>query len=88
MSTTVNAGDGTPTGPGLMPGVTVELLDVNAVAKLLGGCSHRHIYRLSDAGRMPCPIKLGRLVRWRRSELVDWIDHGCPHTPPNKVGQR
>jgi len=56
---------------------TQILLSVGAVAQLLG-CSGRHVYRLSDAGRMPRPIKLGQLVRWRRGELLDWINDGCP----------
>ena len=54
-----------------------ELLDVRAVATLLD-CSARHVYRLADAGRMPQPVKLGALVRWRRKDLSDWIDAGCP----------
>ena len=54
-----------------------QLIDVRAVAAELG-CSQRHIYRLSDAGRMPTPVKLGALVRWRRSELSEWIANGCP----------
>jgi len=55
-----------------------ELLDVRTVAVLLGGCSTRHVRRLADAGRMPKPIKLGALVRWRRTEVQAWIDTGCP----------
>jgi excisionase family DNA binding protein len=54
-----------------------QLLDVRAVAALLD-CSARHIYRLADAGRMPAPVRLGSLVRWRRAELLDWIADGCP----------
>ena len=53
------------------------LLDVEAVAALLT-CSTRHVYRLSDAGRMPRPLKLGALVRWRRAEVEAWIEDGCP----------
>jgi excisionase family DNA binding protein len=52
------------------------LLDVHAVAALLN-CSARHVYRLSDGGRMPPPIKLGALVRWRRQAVEDWIAAGC-----------
>lgn len=53
-----------------------ELLDVGDVANLLT-CSKRTVYRLSDADRMPRPVKLGALVRWRRGEILDWIDEGC-----------
>lgn len=65
--------------------VPPELLDVRAVAALLGGCSTRHIYRLADSGRMPPPVKLGSLVRWRRAELEVWIAQGCP--PCDRLGQ-
>jgi excisionase family DNA binding protein len=53
------------------------LLDVKTVAALLD-CSPRHVYRLSDAGRIPSPIRIGTLVRWSRQKIQDWIDQGCP----------
>lgn len=56
--------------------VSARLIDVQAAADLLG-CSTRHVYRLSDAGRMPAPVKLGALVRWNRSAIESWIDQGC-----------
>ena len=55
----------------------VQLLDVAAVADLLD-CSARHVYRLSDAGKMPAPVKLGALVRWNSALLAEWLDAGCP----------
>jgi len=57
--------------------VGAQLLDVGAVAEMLG-CSARHIYRLSDAGRMPAPVKLGALVRWPKAAIEEWIHGGCP----------
>jgi excisionase family DNA binding protein len=57
--------------------VAPALLDVRAVAALLN-CSSRHIYRLADVGRMPAPVRLGNLVRWRRSDLDGWLAAGCP----------
>ena len=59
------------------PETAAELLDVLAVAELCG-CSARTVRRLADAGRMPRPIKLGSLVRWRRAELEAWMAAGCP----------
>ena len=56
---------------------SVKLLDVQAVAEMLG-CSQRHVYRLSDAGKMPAPVKLGALVRWSTAVIQEWIDQGCP----------
>jgi excisionase family DNA binding protein len=54
-----------------------KLLDVQAVAKMLG-CSARHVYRLSDSGKMPGPVRLGSLVRWSKASIEEWIAAGCP----------
>ncbi|MCK4373890.1 MAG: helix-turn-helix domain-containing protein [Candidatus Brocadiae bacterium] len=53
------------------------LLGVEGVAEMLQ-CSPHTVRRLANSGRMPRPVKLGRLARWRRSELEEWIAHGCP----------
>ena len=58
------------------PRAESALLNVREVADLLG-CSERHIYRLRDSGRMPGPVKLGALVRWRRRDVHEWVDGGC-----------
>jgi len=63
--------------PATTPAMLPALLDVRQVAQLLG-CSGRHVYRMSDSGRMPRPAKLGNLVRWNRTEIEDWISAGCP----------
>jgi excisionase family DNA binding protein len=57
--------------------VEAALLDVEAVATLLN-CSTRHVRRMADDGRMPEPIRLGALVRWRKDSLLDWLAGGCP----------
>ena len=44
------------------------LLSAAELAELLG-VSARHVWRLRDAGELPAPIRLGRLVRWRRSTV-------------------
>lgn len=59
-----------------------RLLAVDDVAAMLG-VSGRHVYRLSDAGRMPRPVKLGGAVRWDRLAIADWIAAGCPDTNAN-----
>ena len=53
------------------------LLSVDQLAAMLN-CSARHCYRLADAGRLPRPVKLGSLVRWRAEEIAEWIAAGCP----------
>lgn len=64
-----------------------ELLDVQAMAALMN-CATRTVYRLADAGRIPCPVKLGALVRWRRAEILDWLAAGCPSCRLAKGGRR
>ena len=66
---------------------SAKLLDVQAVAEMLG-CSTRHIYRLSDSGRMPKSVKLGSLVRWSAAAIREWIDQGCPSQRSRKVASR
>jgi len=78
MMTQANATTGANTGGG--DRATRELpamLSVDDVAAMLN-CSARHVYRLADMGRMPRPVKLGALVRWSRSAVLDWIAQGCP----------
>ena len=84
-ATIANAADGRTVGPELRTAVTAELLDVGAVARMLG-CSRRHIYRLAGAGKMPAPVKLGQLVRWRRAALHAWLDAGCPAVSESHKG--
>ena len=61
-----------------------SLLDVKAVAQLLT-CSVRHVYRLVDDGKMPRPVKLGALVRWRREDLLNWLAGGCMAASPSNL---
>jgi excisionase family DNA binding protein len=61
----------------IVPPELAGLLDVRAVAELLD-CSTRHVFRLAEAGKMPQPLHIGRLVRWTAAEVRDWIEAGCP----------
>jgi predicted DNA-binding transcriptional regulator AlpA len=42
---------------------------------------------MADAARMPAPVRLGGLVRWRRQELLDWLAAGCPAANAKKGGR-
>ena len=64
-----------------------DLMDVNAVAALIGA-SPRTVRRLADWGRMPRPISLGRMVRWQRSVVEEWISEGCPKMERRGTGRR
>ena len=61
----------------LSPDFLAKLIHVQCVAEMLD-VSTRHVYRLADSGRMPRPIRLGGAVRWRRKEIADWVEAGCP----------
>ena len=37
------------------------------------------VYNLRAAGKLPAPVRLGGSVRWRRSDIVDWISMSCPN---------
>lgn len=65
-------------------GQSTGTYDVDAIAELLG-CSSRHVRRLADSGAMPRPIHIGRLVRWRKTEVDAWLNAGCPNCRPTKA---
>jgi excisionase family DNA binding protein len=60
-------------GAGLSP----LLVDARCLAGLLG-VSLRSIRALDRAGKLPAPIRVGRAVRWKLSEIHAWADSGCP----------
>ena len=72
--------DGRDTGPG----EASVMLTVDDLAAMLR-CSSRSVYRLTDAGRLPRPVKLGGLVRWRREAVENWITRGCPRADREEV---
>lgn len=53
------------------------LIDIKAAAKLLD-LSERTIWGMANNGRMPKPIKIGRLTRWSLEELRAWVLAGGP----------
>ncbi len=62
-------------------GFSTGTYDVGDIATLLKASS-RHVRRLADAGAMPRPLHLGRLVRWRRADVDQWLAAGCPPCRP------
>lgn len=50
-----------------------EWLSAASLARLLD-CSLRHVWRLRDSGDLPAPVRLGRLVRWRRSAVERFLE--------------
>jgi predicted DNA-binding transcriptional regulator AlpA len=37
---------------------------------------------MAAAGLMPAPLKIGALVRWRRTDLEAWLAGGCKPVGP------
>lgn len=60
------------------------LLTVDDVARLMA-CSSRSVYRLSDAGRMPRPLKICGMVRWSAAAIDAWLIAGCPDCRPAEL---
>jgi len=54
------------------------LIDIHALAALLDR-SAASLERDLPAGRLPAPVWLGGSRRWRRAEIVAWVDAGCPN---------
>lgn len=54
-----------------------ELLTTKQAAGLLS-IGERSLWRASNSGQAPRPIKIGGSVRYRKSDLLAWIADGCP----------
>lgn len=59
------------------PQCSVMMLTVSELAGILN-CSSRTVYRLSDRGKVPSPVRLGGLVRWPKAVIEKWMADGCP----------
>jgi prophage regulatory protein len=46
--------------------------------------STRTLWRMRSAGRLPGPVRVGGIVRWRLEEIQKWIAEGCPERPSRK----
>ncbi len=52
----------------------VAVINVREVAELLG-VNARTVWRMSQRGEIPAPIRLGhRVIRWRLSDLREHLD--------------
>lgn len=52
-------------------------IQAREVGRLLG-VSLRQIWRLNSTGKLPKPVRLGGSVRWRRDEIIAFLEAGCP----------
>jgi len=54
------------------------LITVNQLSEQLGGISVATLYCLKSSGQLPLPVKVGGRVMWRREEIQQWVQLGCP----------
>ena len=52
------------------------LIDVKQVAAMVG-MAERTIWRLMNCGKLPMAMKIGGSRRWRKTDVLQWIDEGC-----------
>ena len=57
--------------------MTPMLLSAADLAGLLA-CSECHCWRLHAGGKLPLPLKIGRLTRWRATEIEAWLFADAP----------
>jgi excisionase family DNA binding protein len=57
-------------------GLPTGTYDTGDVATLLKSSS-RHVRRLADGGKMPPPLRIGRLIRWPKATIDDWLANGA-----------
>lgn len=53
-----------------------QLLTAKALAKILS-TSVRSIWRYRSSGRLPETVKIAGAIRWRQSDIENWINLGC-----------
>lgn len=56
------------------------LLSVRDLSEILG-LGERTLWRHATTGKLPRPVSIGRLQRWRASDIRLWIAAGCPDRP-------
>ena len=56
--------------------VRETLLSAEALADMLS-LSKRQIFRLNVSGKIPAPVRIGGSVRWRRSDIENWLGLDC-----------
>lgn len=42
------------------------------------GVSLRHLRRMDSSGKIPRPVRFGKCIRWRLSEIESWLESGAP----------
>ena len=59
-----------------------KLLTTAEAARLLA-VGERSLWRYSRSGAAPAPVRINNAVRYRRQEILNWIEAGCPKVNGN-----
>ena len=59
-----------------MKGASMELLTVKDVAARLR-ISPRQVWKLLASGRIPEPVRISKSVRFRATDIDEWVRLGC-----------
>ncbi len=57
--------------------IPFRLLSIQDMAAIVN-CSVASVYTMKAYGRIPPPLRVGRLVRWDPRVVQKWVDDGCP----------
>ncbi|SCY87250.1 MULTISPECIES: helix-turn-helix domain-containing protein [unclassified Lysinibacillus] len=53
----------------------IEYLTVRSLSKLLD-VSEQTIYKLANEGLIPGRVKVGKIVRFKKEDVMDWLQNG------------
>ncbi|NQV27706.1 MAG: helix-turn-helix domain-containing protein [Rhodopirellula sp.] len=73
-----------PDNESKLESVESQLISVDVLASMID-LSPRTVWRMVSARTVPPPIRLGRSVRWRKSDIETWIAGGCPEQTTRKI---
>ena len=51
----------------------VKLLNAAELAERLG-TTKGNVYAMRSRGQLPTPVRIGKRVRWRESDINEWLD--------------
>ena len=59
------------------------LLTRNQIARDYLCCDANTVERMAEDGRIPAPVDLSpggpkKMLRWRKSDMDQWLSNGCP----------
>lgn len=54
-----------------------ELIGAGELGQMLR-LSKTTIHKMRSLGKLPLPVRIGRTIRWRVTEIRKWIAEGCP----------